>query len=83
VFLSKPRISISGSKASQLGIDPERLLKDRSNTLRFLRLLKESGTGPVRLRRLSVSEMRCMSLEMEVGTGPVIFVNLWNSRVLR
>lgn len=64
LFLSKRRDTRLGIRESELGIEPERLLNERSKNSRFLSWAKKSGTGPVRLFQLRYNSLRLVSFAM-------------------
>lgn len=54
----------------EFGIEPDRLLKERSRDSRLLRWTRKSGTGPEILVQLIVRYRKLGNCEIAKGIGP-------------
>ncbi|KAK1306922.1 hypothetical protein QJS10_CPA10g00103 [Acorus calamus] len=82
-FRSRWRTFRFGSVPSEAGIDPVRLLKDRSRKLRLLISDRKSGTGPEMPVQVMRSIVMRLSLVNVVGTPPTSWGSLWRRRFWR
>lgn len=83
LFLLSSRYSSLRNEERELGMEPERSLKERSMYSRFLSWLRNSGTGPVRLVQLSLRKVRFLSLAIVGWMWPVRLVSLRKIRDVR
>ena len=72
-----------GRVASEAGIGPVRLLKERSREVRLLSWLRKLGTDPEMLVQLMDKYVSFLSLVMARGMGPTKLLCLRRTRVSR